>query len=166
MRFAFISSAGRAILSFGSRFDLPALISSPGVLISCAVTMWFFRLPYGLGANRASDRLLCPLLVRELRNVVERSVLLATGEVFPERWLQFDQGPAEPDAGASVEGNRVVIPLDGSMDLDQMESYIIQTSLERNDYNVTATARALGTTRETLRYRIQKYDLKTDGDEQ
>jgi len=104
--------------------------------------------------------------VRELRNVVERSVLLATSELFPERWLQFDQRTAEPDGGASVEGNRVVIPLDGSMDLDQMESYIIQTSLERNDYNVTATARALGTTRETLRYRIQKYDLKTDGDEQ
>ena len=28
--------------------------------------------------------------------------------------------------------------------------------------NVTATARALGTTRETLRYRIQKYALRAD----
>jgi DNA-binding NtrC family response regulator len=42
-----------------------------------------------------------------------------------------------------------------------MDSYIIQTALERNGYNVTATARALGTTRETLRYRIQKYQLRT-----
>ncbi len=99
--------------------------------------------------------------VRELRNVVERSVLLATGEVFPECWLQFDQGRTEPEGGASVHGDRIVIPLDGSMDLDQMDSHIIQTALELNGYNVTATARALGTTRETLRYRIQKYDLKT-----
>ena len=42
-----------------------------------------------------------------------------------------------------------------------MDSYIIQTALERHHYNVTATAEALGTTRETLRYRIQKFQLRT-----
>ena len=47
------------------------------------------------------------------------------------------------------------------MALDEMDSYIIQTALEKCGYNVTATARALGTTRETLRYRIQKYNLRT-----
>jgi two-component system, NtrC family, response regulator AtoC len=47
------------------------------------------------------------------------------------------------------------------MALDEMDSYIIQTALEKSGYNVTATARALGTTRETLRYRIQKYNLRT-----
>ena len=46
--------------------------------------------------------------------------------------------------------------------LDEMDRFIIQTALERNDFNVMATARALGTTRETLRYRIQKYGLGTD----
>jgi two-component system response regulator AtoC len=52
--------------------------------------------------------------------------------------------------------------LDGSMALDEMDSFIIQSTLEKTGYNVTATARALGTTRETLRYRIQKYNLRTE----
>ena len=102
--------------------------------------------------------------VRELRNVIERAVLLATDEVFPVEWMQLGQGVAVPEDahsgnGPFVAGNRLSIPLDGSMALDEMDRYIIQTALERTDHNVTAAARALGTTRETLRYRIQKYGL-------
>ncbi len=99
--------------------------------------------------------------VRELRNAVERAVLLADGDVFPEQWLQLGGTLAREPSTPSVEGNRLIIPLDGSMALDEMDSYIIQTALEKSDYNVTAAARALGTTRETLRYRIQKYQLRT-----
>lgn len=99
--------------------------------------------------------------VRELRNVVERAVLLADGAQFPEQWMQLEKGLARVSSGPGIDGNRLIIPLDGSMALDEMDSYIIQTALERCGYNVTATARALGTTRETLRYRIQKYRLRT-----
>lgn len=99
--------------------------------------------------------------VRELRNVIERCVLFADGEEFPERWLQLTSEPMSQvgplEKGAT--GERVVLPLDGSMDLEDMDRFIIKTALELNDYNVSATARALGTTRETLRYRIQKYGL-------
>jgi DNA-binding NtrC family response regulator len=100
--------------------------------------------------------------VRELRNVVERAVLLADGEVFPEHWLQLGSTLGRSVTGPSTDGNRLVIPLDGSMALDEMDSYIIQTALEKTGYNITAAARALGTTRETLRYRIQKYHLRTE----
>ncbi|MBK1650355.1 sigma-54-dependent transcriptional regulator [Rhabdochromatium marinum] len=102
--------------------------------------------------------------VRELGNVVERAVLLATGEVFPLEWMQLGQGVAEPivedSAGPGVEGDRLIIPLDGSMALEDMDRYIIQTALERSARNVTAAARMLGTTRETLRYRVRKHGLK------
>ncbi len=101
--------------------------------------------------------------VRELQNVIERCVSLADGEVFPERWLHLGQGLSGVDNGLEADSDRVSIPLDGSMALDDMGGYIIQTALDRNGYNVVATARALGTTRETLRYRIQKYGLKTTG---
>jgi DNA-binding NtrC family response regulator len=102
--------------------------------------------------------------VRELRNVIERAVLLAKDEVFPMEWMQLGQGVPQTTDGAGsggpfVEGDRLSIPLDGSMALDDMDRYIIKTALERSNYNVTAAARALGTTRETLRYRIQKYAL-------
>ena len=104
--------------------------------------------------------------VRELRNVVERAVLLARDSVFPIEWLQLGQGAATaPGSGPSVEGDRLTIPLDGSMALDEMDSYIIRTALERSNFNVTAAARALGTTRETMRYRIQKYRLGADAAE-
>ena len=102
--------------------------------------------------------------MRELRNVIERAVLLARDEVFPMEWMQLGEGVAVPEDahpgnGPFVAGNRISIPLDGSMALDEMDRYIIQTALERSHHNVTAAARALGTTRETLRYRIQKYGL-------
>lgn len=45
------------------------------------------------------------------------------------------------------------------MALADMDRYIIQTALARSGHNVTAAARALGTTRETLRYRIRQYGL-------
>lgn len=97
--------------------------------------------------------------VRELRNVVERCVLLAQTDVFPARWLQLVPASAATPGEPETRGDRLCLPLDGSMALDEMDRYIIKTTLERNAFNVTATARALGTTRETLRYRIQKYQL-------
>lgn len=97
--------------------------------------------------------------VRELRNVVERCVLFSEGPVFPARWLQLPGG-VEGGGGARVEGDVLSLPLDGSMSLEDMDRLIVQTALERADNNITAAARNLGTTRQTLRYRAQKYDLK------
>ncbi len=101
--------------------------------------------------------------IRELRNVVERCVLFADDEHFPAEWLQLEP-PRSADLESLVDGDRVIIPLDGSVALADMDRLVIQTALARNDDNVTATARVLGTTRETLRYRIQKYGLGKDGE--
>lgn len=92
--------------------------------------------------------------VRELRNVIERCVLFADSNEFPEQWLQL--GTSEK---ISVDNNHIHLPLDGSMALDDMDKFIIQTALVRSKNNLTAAARALGTTRETLRYRVRKYEL-------
>lgn len=103
--------------------------------------------------------------VRELRNVVERGVLLAESEVFPKQWLQLpgDLRPASgKSGGAGLEGDQLRLPLDGTMTLDEMERFIIKTALERSRQNVTAAARSLGTTRQTLRYRIEKHGLKSE----
>ena len=88
--------------------------------------------------------------------------LTGAGEVFPDQWLHLgesaasEMGPSRPHA----RGDWLSLPLDGSMALEEMDCYIIETALEQNNYNATATARALGTTRETLRYRIHKYGLR------
>lgn len=99
--------------------------------------------------------------IRELRNVLERCVLLAQDQNLPVEWLQL-QSPRTLQAGNAPVVNQqgVFIPLDGSLSLHEMEKFIIQEALARCDANVTAAARMLGTTRETLRYRVQKYHLR------
>jgi len=97
--------------------------------------------------------------VRELRNLVERCVLFSEGPTFPAQWLQLP-GVATPKPMQPAEQNGIFIPLDGSMNLDDMDRYIIETTLERTGHNTVAAARALGASRETLRYRIRKYGIK------
>jgi DNA-binding NtrC family response regulator len=94
--------------------------------------------------------------VRELRNVIERSVLLSTGQVLSERWLDLPSG-SEPRR--IDDPNALILPLDGSVGLDDMEKRIISTALERCDGNVSAAARLLGVSRQTLRYRVEKHGL-------
>jgi transcriptional regulator with PAS, ATPase and Fis domain len=100
--------------------------------------------------------------VRELRNVIERCVLFADGPVFPVQWLQLPgQESTASENAVSESKDRICLPLDGSMALEDMDRFIIKTALERADNNLAAATRALGTTRETLRYRVRKYNLKT-----
>lgn len=107
--------------------------------------------------------------VRELRNVIERCVLFAHGNELPLQWLQLGTGDAirrAPDAPTGptpattpAAPDHISLPMDGSLTLDEMDREIILAALERNRHNVAATARALGTTRDTLRYRIRKYGI-------
>jgi two-component system response regulator AtoC len=94
--------------------------------------------------------------VRELRNAVERCVLLADDAVFPARWLQL-QASAASDQTPSGDG--IWLPLDGSQSLEDMEKAIVEAALKRADGNVTGAARLLNSTRETLRYRVEKFGL-------
>jgi DNA-binding NtrC family response regulator len=102
--------------------------------------------------------------IRELRNVVERCVLFSEDETFPEQWLQLQlPGPARAETGAN--GDALPLPIDGSMSLDEMERQIIRSVLDRTRNNTAAAARLLGTTRQTLRYRIQKHGLAANTEE-
>jgi len=101
--------------------------------------------------------------VRELRNAVERCVLFASDRRFPLEWLQLGSSmPVEGESGgARVEEDWLRLPLDGSMGLDDMVGKIIETVLARNGNNVAETSRALKTTREKVRYRIEKFNIRT-----
>ena len=112
------------------------------------------------GARRRLREYDWPGNVRELRNVVERCVLLADGDTFPERRLHLDPTP-DSTAEALENGDRLCLPIDGSLSFTEMERRIIAAALRRNDFNVSLTARAYGTTREKLRYRVRKYRLET-----
>ena len=102
--------------------------------------------------------------VRELRNVIERCVLLSDTQTLAAHWLQLQASPgsAQPDSITPSGDLGLHFPLDGSLSLDDMERKIVSEALERSDFNVTAAARLLGTSRETLRYRVNKYGLKSE----
>lgn len=114
--------------------------------------------------------------VRELRNVIERCVLFADGRELPLQWLQLQperltardddhlMGNTGRTSTAQRNGQSVCLPVDGSMALEEMDRCIICAALERNQYNVTAAAQMLNTTRDTLRYRIRKYGINLPED--
>jgi DNA-binding NtrC family response regulator len=98
--------------------------------------------------------------IRELRNVLERSVLLSNTNALSLKWLQLPR-EGKPVSGPALAGEEEAVdfPLDGTLSLDEMEAHIIREALKRSRLNVTAAARLLGVTRQTLRYRIEKHGI-------
>ena len=100
--------------------------------------------------------------VRELKNAIERAVVLCSGtEILPTdlpRSLRRP-GPAGAEAEEPAAPGRLGSP-GGSKPIESAERSLIVEALERAGGNVSAAARLLGVTRNTLRYRIRKYGLE------
>jgi two-component system, NtrC family, response regulator AtoC len=105
--------------------------------------------------------------VRELRNVIERAVILESdsvlhienlpGEIIRLPMEAFQKtGVATISAAAEINGNAV-----DSASLYGMEKQAIINALEKVKYNQTRASELLGITRDTLRYKMKKYSLKT-----
>ena len=97
--------------------------------------------------------------VRELRNVVERALILETGREV--------QASSLPDfaleARLQKTGPAVAAP-DESLEaaLERIERELIQGALEQNSFSLTRAAGQLKLTRHSLRYRMQRLNMKTD----
>jgi len=95
--------------------------------------------------------------VRELENILERAVALASGNEISVEDLQLaDECPPETDA--RIEG----LPLPER--LEAVERKAIMDALERTRYNQTAAAKLLGISFRALRYRIQRLGIKQELD--
>jgi DNA-binding NtrC family response regulator len=94
--------------------------------------------------------------------VIERCVLLSETQTIAAHWLQLQPSPGSAHTPSISPAGALHFPLDGSLNLEEMERKIVSEALVRSDYNVTAAARLLGTSRETLRYRVSKYGLKSE----
>ena len=89
--------------------------------------------------------------VRELRNVLERIVLICgkktiTPEMLPEK-IKLPVARRQEHAA------------DSTLDLPAHEKQLILTALHQCAWNKSKSAKRLGITRNTLRYRIKKYDI-------
>jgi DNA-binding NtrC family response regulator len=99
--------------------------------------------------------------VRELRNAIERVVLVQDGPVLEPRHLSFLTGShADPTTAPAFHGPaEAPMPHDG-LDLERTTARIIQRALEKHHYNQSHTARYLRISREALRYRMEKFNLR------
>jgi len=96
--------------------------------------------------------------VRELRNAVERVVLLHEGPQIQEEHLSFleTQKTQLPPVWQLIEPH---IPL-GGMNLDEFIKKLITEALELSSGNRTKAAKLLGMSRPTMIYRIEKYGIE------
>lgn len=99
--------------------------------------------------------------VRELRNVIERCVLLSQGDKLDQRWFQLAPGSPSQE-GSKCDEDRICFALDGSISMEQIERTVLEEALNRRSGNVTQAARLLRMSRQSMRYRVEKHGLKAD----
>jgi transcriptional regulator with PAS, ATPase and Fis domain len=91
--------------------------------------------------------------VRELGNCIERAMIFADKEYLDATDLVLAASAAPPIAAGD---DRWKVPA-GGIDLEDVERRLIQSALQQCGQNKTQAARLLGLSRDTLRYRLDKY---------
>ncbi|MEY2890381.1 MAG: hypothetical protein RJA98_289 [Pseudomonadota bacterium] len=132
-------------------------------------------------AEPALRRYRWPGNVRELRNAMEQAVLMSSGPTLGLRELVFlgaDMGAdvgAEmgADGAADAGGDAHAAEADAratstasegeDLNLEAAERRLIQAALRRSNNNISQSARLLGITRDTLRYRLERLGLREGG---
>lgn len=104
--------------------------------------------------------------VRELRNVIERAVLMSDGAEIGAGDLAIDRRSSrrvpEPEGtGVEIEDGSLRIQSfpPGGISLEGIEKQLIQEALRHAQGNVTRAAVLLQTSRDVVRYRINKHGL-------
>ena len=93
--------------------------------------------------------------VRELENVVERAVILLTGEHITEKQLPLNMVNAGGEANAPASA-----AMNGERSLEDVEKEAIQATLEATAGNKSESARRLGITRKTLHNKLKRYGIR------
>ncbi len=91
--------------------------------------------------------------IRQLKNLVERTVLLSTdSHLQPEDFARNYDNPAFTQEDTSL-------PAVGTLSLEEMEIQAIRKALAFHQQQIAATARSLGITRSALYRRLEKYQI-------
>ncbi|MDY6915537.1 MAG: sigma-54 dependent transcriptional regulator, partial [Candidatus Cloacimonadota bacterium] len=82
--------------------------------------------------------------VRELKNIIDRAVILCTGTVLKPQYFEIVQ-----------TNNKTAM----NFNLEENEKKLIKAALEKTDFNKSQTAELLGISRQALSRRLKKYKL-------
>jgi len=120
--------------------------------------------------------------VRELKNSIERAMILedesilrpvympfAVGEAARSGLTAFEHSSATGDGGGKQLPNgrvlpRLYIPEEGTS-LEEVERAMVELAMRQANGNQTHAARLLDISRDALRYKLKKFELVPAGDE-
>ena len=88
--------------------------------------------------------------IRELRNAVERAVLLADAEE-----LTLEDFLLTPTRATHSQPQAIVLPEEG-LDMDALQDELVRQALARTSGNQTRAAQLLGLSRDQIRYRLER----------
>ncbi|MEZ5363605.1 MAG: sigma 54-interacting transcriptional regulator [Bryobacterales bacterium] len=89
--------------------------------------------------------------VREIRNAIERAMVLEESDYLRPESLSLETRIGTPPPIAATAG---------AASLEDVERSMLVQALEKTDGNQTRAAEMLGISRDTLRYRIKKFNLR------
>ena len=122
--------------------NLKTIYNRPDLRVSTSAQKWLKNLPL-------------PGNIRQLKNVVERTVLLSPNDELQPN--DFERNlPAAAMPFPTAPGN---LPQVGTMTLEEMEYQMIQRAMAFHQNRVARVARALGITRFALYRRLEKFGI-------
>jgi transcriptional regulator with PAS, ATPase and Fis domain len=97
--------------------------------------------------------------VRELRNAIERAMILEESALITSPSLPIAISRPDGGGGQTAVSASVDIPT-GGLSLEDNERSLLARALEKTNGNQTQAARLLRITRDTLRYKMKKFNLR------
>lgn len=125
--------------------NLKEIYHRPALQLSPKAVQWLKTLPL-------------PGNIRQLKNLVERTVLLSGQDRLEVKDFQINLTANTSNAPRSL-------PEVGTLTLEEMEYHMIQRAMDFHQNKVAKVARSLGITRFALYRRLEKYGISYDADD-
>jgi two-component system nitrogen regulation response regulator NtrX len=122
---------------------------------------------FSAGAMTALRRATWRGNVRELRNAVERLLIMSPGDTIGVGDLPAGLGMALGEGSAAVPAGSLAVPSEGltlQKFKDSAERAFLVERLRENNWNVAATAKAIETPRSNLYKKLDAYGISREQD--
>ena len=123
--------------------NLKEIYSRPSLTVANSAMKWLQGLPL-------------PGNIRQLKNLVERSILVSKKDV-----LDIEDFRSQLELSPVKKGN-LALPGVGAITLEEMEVEMIKRALEYHKNKIARAAKSLGLTRSALYRRLDKYQIPYD----
>ena len=125
--------------------NLKEIYNRPLLKVNAAAMRWLKNLPL-------------PGNIRQLKNLVERTVLISRRDELAIEDFQSQLSPAPKESINKL-------PEVGVMTLDQVEAEMVRQAMKYHNNRITRAAASLGITRNALYRRLEKYQIPYDENE-